>query len=249
MLFLCAGRWNPGQELSGRSLRQSKIGSYRYPLTKRVAKQGAIWKRSTETGSRTRSKRSIHSVKRRPPWSSANIRGSYSLDKHSRSPTMGFRWPWSRKFPLHLTQSRAAKLRKVKSGGTYTMYHGTSCSAAQSIQSQGFRPSTGGMLGPCVYMSRDLQKTFYYAYTSLMPSISGCIVKATVNVGKVCKITQQGQANQQTWMNYGCDSAWVPPGSTTLNPKGQEESCIKDPTNITVIKVCTYSTVRSTNSC
>ena len=38
------------------------------------------------------------------------------------------------------------------------MYHGTTLENAMKIKSSGFKPSTWGMLGPGVYMSRDINK-------------------------------------------------------------------------------------------
>jgi hypothetical protein len=49
-----------------------------------------------------------------------------------------------------------------KSGQEFIMYHGTTASAAQAIEAGGFRASTGGMLGPGVYCSRDIRKARAY---------------------------------------------------------------------------------------
>lgn len=48
-----------------------------------------------------------------------------------------------------------------------TMYHGTSAANVQSIKQNGFRPSSSGMLGPGVYVSRDRQKAEKYGDTVL----------------------------------------------------------------------------------
>ena len=52
-------------------------------------------------------------------------------------------------------------------GRVMTMYHGTSAANVQSIKQNGFRPSSSGMLGPGVYVSRDRQKAEKYGDTVL----------------------------------------------------------------------------------
>ena len=66
------------------------------------------------------------------------------------------------------------------------MYHGTSHAAADLIMQEGFKRSTDGMLGPGVYLSRDVQKTRPYAVEGLaLLGIPGVIFKCRVRVGKV----------------------------------------------------------------
>ena len=72
---------------------------------------------------------------------------------------------------------------------TITMYHGTTRSNARSIQREGFRPSSGGMLGPGVYCSRDINKARQYGGSN------GVILKLEVSVGKVYVINNQGDRN------------------------------------------------------
>ena len=52
-----------------------------------------------------------------------------------------------------------------RQGKTMTMYHGTSQSNARSIVANGFRPSTGGMLGAGVYVTADPEKAKRYGNT------------------------------------------------------------------------------------
>ena len=44
----------------------------------------------------------------------------------------------------------------------FVMYHATKASNVESILANGFRESTGGMLGPGLYVSRDIDKTRGY---------------------------------------------------------------------------------------
>ena len=70
------------------------------------------------------------------------------------------------------------------------MYHGTDEEAACSIENGWFRPSTDGMLGPGIYLSRDIKKAKNY----------GCVVlKCNAAVGKVKKIDCQNHPLQYTW--------------------------------------------------
>jgi hypothetical protein len=110
------------------------------------------------------------------------------------------------------------------SGHSFTMYHGTSEGAARSIESAGFRPSTGGMLGRGVYVSRDIQKA--RAYGSV-------ILRCRVDVGKVKRIDRQGHPLQQSW-HGSYDSAWVPP-QCGMVPSGLAETSVLNPSRIRVL--------------
>ena len=44
----------------------------------------------------------------------------------------------------------------------YVMFHATKNECAKKILEEGFRPSTHGMLGPGLYLSRDIEKTRSY---------------------------------------------------------------------------------------
>ncbi|XP_036444796.1 LOW QUALITY PROTEIN: grass carp reovirus (GCRV)-induced gene 2e [Colossoma macropomum] len=111
----------------------------------------------------------------------------------------------------------------------YTMYHGTSRAAAQSILVEGFRQSPNGMLGCGVYLSRDLQKASRYPLH--LPEHQRVVLRVRVNVGKVKKIDYQGHPLQKTWHNHGYDTAWCPPGCGMVQ-SGLEEDCVWDPRRI-----------------
>lgn len=134
-------------------------------------------------------------------------------------------------------------LLEPESDRTYVMYHGTTSQSAWSILHQGFRRSKDGMLGPGVYLSRDLQKASRYPIDH--PEEDRVVIKVLVNVGKVIAITYQKQPLQKTWHNYGYDTAWVPPKCGMVK-SGLEEDCVWDPNRISIItairpiKVPTY---------
>ncbi|KAK7143508.1 hypothetical protein R3I93_014614 [Phoxinus phoxinus] len=117
-------------------------------------------------------------------------------------------------------------------GKVYRMYHGTSREVAEKIKVSGFKPSSTGMLGPGVYLSRDLQKASRYPLK--LPENQKVVLRVRVNVGKVKKIDRQGHPLQKTWHDHGYDTAWCPPNCGMV-PSDLEEDCVWDPKRITVI--------------
>ncbi|XP_076137801.1 uncharacterized protein LOC143121328, partial [Alosa pseudoharengus] len=116
----------------------------------------------------------------------------------------------------------------------YTMYHGTSRKAADSILKTGIRRSRGGMLGPGVYLSRDLQKASRYPLD--LPEHERVVLRVKVAVGRVIAINYQGHPLQHTWHDYGYDTAWCPPNCGMV-PSGLEEDCVWDPNRIEILNV------------
>ena len=114
------------------------------------------------------------------------------------------------------------------------MYHGTTRANARSIKTSGFRQSSGGMLGPGVYISRDLQKASRYPIDH--PEHDRAVIKVKVNVGKVIAINRQDHRFRKTWHKNGYDTAWVPPNCGMVK-SGLEEDCVWDPSRITILKV------------
>ncbi|XP_062868246.1 uncharacterized protein LOC134330904 [Trichomycterus rosablanca] len=119
-------------------------------------------------------------------------------------------------------------------GKVYLMYHGTSPEAAEQIMRYGFKQSEDGMLGPGVYLSRDLNKASRYPLE--LPEHQRVVLRVRVNVGKVIKIDYQGHPMQKTWHDHGYDTAWCPP-KCGMVPSGLEEDCVWDPNRIQVIDV------------
>uniref|UniRef100_A0A8C9XYA2 Grass carp reovirus (GCRV)-induced gene 2f n=1 Tax=Sander lucioperca TaxID=283035 RepID=A0A8C9XYA2_SANLU len=115
----------------------------------------------------------------------------------------------------------------------YVMYHGTTKKAAQLICANGFKQSRDGMLGPGVYLSRDLQKASRYPIGH--PESDRTVIKVMVNVGKVIAINSQGHQYRKTWHLYGYDTAWVPPNCGMVK-SGLEEDCVWDPNRIKILK-------------
>jgi len=64
----------------------------------------------------------------------------------------------------------------------YVMYHGTSLESAALIEQKGFTASDGGLLGPGVYVSRNMQKAQQYRGNG------GVILEVLVRVGFVCDV-------------------------------------------------------------
>uniref|UniRef100_A0A671XFI1 PARP catalytic domain-containing protein n=1 Tax=Sparus aurata TaxID=8175 RepID=A0A671XFI1_SPAAU len=125
-------------------------------------------------------------------------------------------------------------LSEPVSGRRYIMYHGTTKRAAQSIMWRGFQQSAGGMLGPGVYLSRDLQKASRYPIDH--PESDRAVIKVLVTVGKVIRINRQYHPLQKTWHDHGYDTAWVPPHCGMVK-SGLEEDCVWDPKRIKIIKI------------
>uniref|UniRef100_A0A3Q3EPU3 PARP catalytic domain-containing protein n=1 Tax=Labrus bergylta TaxID=56723 RepID=A0A3Q3EPU3_9LABR len=132
----------------------------------------------------------------------------------------------------------------------YVMYHGTTRQAARFIQATGFCQSTDGMLGPGVYLSRDLDKASRYPIRH--PESDKVVIKVVVNVGRVIAINRQGHPRQKTWHDsrYGevFDTAWVPPNCGMVK-SGLEEDCVWDPSRIKIIKIIQLCTMPICHCC
>uniref|UniRef100_A0A673KWB6 Grass carp reovirus (GCRV)-induced gene 2l n=1 Tax=Sinocyclocheilus rhinocerous TaxID=307959 RepID=A0A673KWB6_9TELE len=118
-------------------------------------------------------------------------------------------------------------------GKVYRMYHGTSRENAEKIKVSGFKQSSGGMLGPGVYLSRDLKKASRYPLD--LPENERVVLRVKVNVGRVKKIDRQGHPLQKTWHDQGYDTAWCPPNCGMVSSGLEEDYCVWDPKRITVI--------------
>ncbi|XP_068096903.1 uncharacterized protein [Hyperolius riggenbachi] len=116
---------------------------------------------------------------------------------------------------------------------SYTMYHGTTYEAAVNIIKYGFKQSTQGMLGRGIYLSRDNQKAQKYPLHTPPDQI---VLKVSVRVGKVKKISFKGHTLQYTWHDHGYDTAWVP-RNCGMVASGMEEDCVWDPKRIKVLDV------------
>ncbi|XP_073441727.1 uncharacterized protein [Dendrobates tinctorius] len=115
----------------------------------------------------------------------------------------------------------------------YVMYHGTTLKAAIQIVQNGFVRSRDGMLGPGVYVSRDIDKAARYPLGDQRDQV---ILKLRVNVGRVKMIDCQGHKLQKTWHEEGYDTAWVP-AYCGMVKSGLEEDCIWDPKRIKVVGI------------
>lgn len=110
-------------------------------------------------------------------------------------------------------------------GKTMTMFHGTTAANAQSIKNNGFNPSSGGMLGPGVYVSADIEKAKRYGDSVLM---------VEAKLGKTKKIDSQSHPMRTSWSSQGYDSAWVPANCGMVR-SGLTETCVSDSNRIRVM--------------
>uniref|UniRef100_A0A3Q2CCI7 PARP catalytic domain-containing protein n=1 Tax=Cyprinodon variegatus TaxID=28743 RepID=A0A3Q2CCI7_CYPVA len=117
---------------------------------------------------------------------------------------------------------------------SYIMYHGTTRQNAKSILENGFRQSEDGMLGPGVYLTRDLKKARRYPINH--PKWDRVVIKVKVNVGRVIAIRYNNHPMQKTWCFHGYDTAWVPPNCGMV-PSGQEEDCVWDPRRMKILQL------------
>ncbi|XP_037536603.1 uncharacterized protein LOC119413617 [Nematolebias whitei] len=116
------------------------------------------------------------------------------------------------------------------------MFHGTSVASARFIVTHGFQPSTGGMLGKGVYVSRDKKKAAHYPLNS-NPN-DRMIFELRVRVGRVKRIDQDNHPLQYTWSANGYNTAWVPPNCGMKSvPSGMEEDCVFDPKRVKVVGI------------
>ena len=120
------------------------------------------------------------------------------------------------------------------------MYHGTSPEAAALIEQGGFKASRQGLLGPGVYVSRDVRKSRKYG---------GTVLEVLVRVGKVCRADRHPEliprecGTDAPWHDVGgFDTAWVPPDCPASVFTGAhyfegiiEEDCVWDSGRVMVL--------------
>ena len=129
---------------------------------------------------------------------------------------------------------------QAEDGGVYMMYHGTTPERAALIEQGGFKASTQGLLGPGVYVSRDVRKSRMYGST---------ILEVMVRVGRVCRadrhpeLIPRGYGTEAPWHDVGgYDTAWVPPDCPASVFQGAhflqgivEEDCVWDACRVSVL--------------
>ena len=145
------------------------------------------------------------------------------------------------------------------------MYHGTpSLEIAALIEQKGFNASSGGLLGPGIYVSRNIKKAEQYG-------VGGVIFEVLAKVGRVCHIQDHlipvpvgekmsGSSVQRMipakdlvpgewsrsslWNDAGYDTAWVSPdcpahvfiGGAGWSEGHKEETCVFDASRVTVLR-------------
>ena len=111
------------------------------------------------------------------------------------------------------------------------MYHGTSAAAADNILRNGFIPSTKGLLGPGVYLSRNTEKARAYGPV---------VIEVVVHLGRVAVIDSKNHPLQKCWYESGFESSYLPEGAG-VSKSGLEEHCVYDPSRIAVKGIATTS--------
>ena len=111
-----------------------------------------------------------------------------------------------------------------------TMYHGTSKENAQSIQRTGFRTSSGGNLGPGVYLacSRKAYNFAKDAKTRVGGSGGGAVLECRVTL-RNCLLLRIG--DQRFDPSYDATYA------TRTGRSTKPEWCIQNPRDVVVVKV------------
>ena len=90
----------------------------------------------------------------------------------------------------------------------FVMYHATEPYRVSSILDNGFKESTGGMLGPGLYVSRDIDKTRSYGDVCF---------KLLVYTGKTRSVTAADESG--SWRSQ-YDSAYLPPNNDVVKTRG-----------------------------
>ena len=105
------------------------------------------------------------------------------------------------------------------------MFHATDRDNVESILDNGFRPSTSGMLGPGLYVSRDINKTKNYGEVCF---------KLLVYIGMAK--TVDAADKDGSWRMKGYDCAFLPP-QNNLIPTKMEETCVKSVKHVKILGI------------
>ena len=106
----------------------------------------------------------------------------------------------------------------------FVMYHATKSHNVASILKNGLKPSTGGLLGPGIYVSRDINKTRAYG---------GVCFKLLVYTGNT--VTVDAADNQGSWRS-SFDSAYLPPNNRVVKSR-REETCVKSSDQVKILGI------------
>uniref|UniRef100_A0A7S2AU97 PARP catalytic domain-containing protein n=1 Tax=Alexandrium andersonii TaxID=327968 RepID=A0A7S2AU97_9DINO len=120
----------------------------------------------------------------------------------------------------------AEPLATAGDGQPFIAYHGTSRANAQSIQRDGFRPSSGGCGGQGIYVAASRKASrFAHDFHSGDPVLLKCSVTV--------KRPKYSNADCTNWQNEGFDGCRLERTSRSRNP----EWCIASSAQITVLEV------------
>lgn len=137
--------------------------------------------------------------------------------------------------------SKAPNSSHSKHGIPLVWYHGTSKAVAQAISQGGFKASTGGALGPGVYVSADVEKAVAYRKTDSGGAVGthagdddkGAIIECRlVGVHTSVRIKSQQDPNRLTW-GAKFDMAYAEIGAVGH----REENCVRDAAKVQFVRV------------
>ena len=119
--------------------------------------------------------------------------------------------------------------------GPCIFYNATSIECAMKIQVYGFDTSLSGtssgeLFGSGVYCTPVLMKAVDYAKSK---PFHGVILELQCDLGNCTKLLLCDPM-MKTWQEHNFDSAWMPNGA---NDRNMAETCMKDASRITVIRV------------
>ena len=110
------------------------------------------------------------------------------------------------------------------------MFHGTSWDAAKKIAQHGFRPSSGGCLGPGVYAG-PVELALQFALKQCGGGMTGAIVAVRFTAARPAYVEGDNTAWQAAGLRHDACCA----AQTSCSPS--MEWCIRDPARVTVLGI------------
>lgn len=118
-------------------------------------------------------------------------------------------------------------------GEQVVMYHGTTRAAARSIWADGFVPSSYGMMGPGIYLSRDFAWASDFARSKAAKGFDrserGVVLTCRVCRGASKRLGYTGKMRQE-WQRQGVDSVHVVNQSAHFT-----EDCVVSPDRVLAV--------------
>lgn len=107
---------------------------------------------------------------------------------------------------------------KAPGSAQFVLYHGTSASSADAIVDEQLRPSSGGCLGPGIYLAEfDKAQRFALAATKRGLGTMSIVFKVNVMASNVLRI--EGDDSAGAWRQAGHDAVYTSRTSRSTNPE------------------------------